>query len=186
MAEPTTTEQATLGGGCFWCLDAVLRDLAGVRSVVSGYAGGQLANPGYAQVCTGRTGHAEVVQVSFEPAALSYADLLRLFFTLHDPTTKDRQGHDVGTQYRSIILFHTPEQQATARAVMAEIEQAGLWDAPLVTQLVALEAFYPAEPEHQDYYARNPYAGYCRAVIAPKVVKFRKEFAQLLRRPPAA
>ncbi len=175
-------EKATLGGGCFWCLEAVFKDLRGVASVMSGYAGGQVPNPSYKQVCTGRTGHAEVVQIGFDPDEISYADLLRVFFTIHDPTTKDRQGHDVGTQYRSIILTHSPEQAETARAVLAEIAAAKLWPAPLVTELVALETFYPAEAEHHDYFARNPWTGYCQAVVAPKVVKFRKTFADRLKR----
>ena len=175
-------EKATLGGGCFWCLEAVFKDLRGVASVMSGYAGGQVANPSYKQVCTGRTGHAEVVQIDFDPDEISYADLLRVFFTIHDPTTKDRQGHDVGTQYRSIILTHSPEQAETAQAVLAEIAAAKLWPAPLVTELVPLETFYPAEPEHHDYFARNPWTGYCQAVVAPKVVKFRKTFADRLKR----
>jgi peptide-methionine (S)-S-oxide reductase len=173
-------EFATLGGGCFWCLDAAFREVAGVRQVVSGYAGGHLPNPSYEQVCGKQTGHAEVVRIGFDPQAVSYADLLRMFFTLHDPTTKDRQGADVGPQYRSIILAETPEQMATARAVMAEVEAAGLWGAPLVTELVPAGAFWPAEPEHQDYFSRNPGSGYCRAVIAPKLAKFRKAFAQRL------
>jgi peptide-methionine (S)-S-oxide reductase len=175
-------ELATLGGGCFWCLEAVFKELRGVAAVHSGYAGGHLADPSYKQVCTGRTGHAEVVQLRFDPAELSYADLLRVFFTIHDPTTKDRQGHDVGSQYRSIILTHSDAQRATAEAVRAEIAAAGLWPAPLVTEIVPLEAFYPAEPEHDDYFARNPWTGYCQAVVAPKVVKFRKSFADRLKR----
>jgi peptide-methionine (S)-S-oxide reductase len=175
-------EYATLGGGCFWCLDAAYRDVVGVRQVVSGYAGGHLVNPSYEQVCGKKTGHAEVVRIGFDSAQLSYADLLRMFFTLHDPTTKDRQGADVGPQYRSIILAETPAQLETARAVMAEVEQAGIWGAPLVTELVPAGAFWPAEPEHQDYFNRNPWSGYCRAVIAPKVAKFRKSFADRLLR----
>lgn len=173
---------ATLGGGCFWCLEAVFKDLRGVSAVQSGYAGGQVANPSYKQVCTGRTGHAEAVQIRFDPAEISYADLLRVFFTIHDPTTKDRQGHDVGSQYRSIILTHDDAQQATAAAVRAEIAAAALWPAPLVTEIVPLDVFYPAEPEHDDYFARNPWTGYCQAVVAPKVTKFRKTFADRLKR----
>jgi peptide-methionine (S)-S-oxide reductase len=177
-----TLETATLGGGCFWCLEAVFKDLRGVASVMSGYAGGEVANPSYKAVCTGRTGHAEVVQVKFDPAELDYADLLRVFFAIHDPTTKDRQGNDVGTQYRSIILTHSDAQAATARAVMQEIADAKIWPGKLVTQIEPLTAFYEAEPEHHDYFARNPYSGYCQAVVAPKVVKFRKQFAARLRR----
>ena len=178
-------ETATLGGGCFWCLDAVYRGLKGVSRVVSGYAGGNVPNPSYEQVCGKKTGHAEVVQVEFDPAELSFADLLRVFFTIHDPTTKDRQGADVGPQYRSMILFHSAEQKRVAEAVMAEIADAGVWDGKLVTELVPLTEFFPAEPEHQDYFARNPWSGYCRAVVAPKVQKFRKTFADRLKRPAA-
>ncbi|MGC8522733.1 MAG: peptide-methionine (S)-S-oxide reductase MsrA [Acidibrevibacterium sp.] len=173
-------ERATLGGGCFWCLDAVFRRLRGVSSVVSGYAGGTVAEPSYEQVCTGRTGHAEVVQLTFDPVELSYDDVLRIFFAIHDPTTPNRQGHDVGTQYRSIILTHAPAQEATARRIMAEIDAAGLWDAPLVTEIAPLAVFYPAEDYHQDYFTKNPNAGYCAAVVAPKVAKFRKQFAARL------
>ncbi|MBX6376029.1 MAG: peptide-methionine (S)-S-oxide reductase MsrA [Acetobacteraceae bacterium] len=179
-------EVATLGGGCFWCLDAVYRDLQGVTRVVSGYAGGHVPNPTYEQVCGKGTGHAEVVQVTFDPKVVSYADLLRVFFTIHDPTTKDRQGADVGPQYRSIILYHSEDQRRTAEAVMREIEQAGVWGAPLVTELVPAKEFWPAEPEHQNYFELNPWSGYCRAVIAPKVAKFRKTFADRLKRRPAA
>ena len=175
-------EAATLGGGCFWCLEAVFKELRGVVSVMSGYAGGHVENPTYEQVCGKRTGHAEVVRVVFDPAELAYADLLRVFFTIHDPTTKDRQGADVGPQYRSIILAHSPEQEATARAVMAEVAEAGLYDGPLVTEIVHEAPFWPAEPEHHDYFARNPWSGYCRAVVAPKVAKFRKLFADRLKR----
>jgi peptide-methionine (S)-S-oxide reductase len=180
------TEIATLGGGCFWCLDAVYRDLRGVTQVVSGYAGGHVPNPTYEQVCGKTTGHAEVVQVTFDPAVIAYADLLRVFFTIHDPTTKDRQGADVGPQYRSVILYHSEAQRRTAEAVMREVSEAGIWDAPLVTELVPAAEFWPAEPEHQDYFARNPWSGYCRAVIAPKVAKFRKGFADRLKNPRAA
>jgi peptide-methionine (S)-S-oxide reductase len=177
-----TQETATLGGGCFWCLEAVFKDLRGVTSVMSGYAGGQVANPSYKAVCTGRTGHAEVVQVKFDPAQLDYADLLRVFFAIHDPTTKDRQGNDVGTQYRSIILTHSDAQAATAQAVMQEIATAKIWPGKLVTQIEPLTVFYEAEPEHHDYFARNPFSGYCQVVVAPKVVKFRKQFADRLKR----
>jgi peptide-methionine (S)-S-oxide reductase len=178
-------EAATLGGGCFWCLEAVFKDLRGVVSVMSGYAGGHVENPSYEEVCGKKTGHAEVVRVVFDPAELSYADLLRVFFTIHDPTTRDRQGADVGPQYRSIILAHSPAQEATAREVMAEVESAGIWGAPLVTELVPEARFWPAEPEHHDYFARNPWSGYCRAVVAPKVAKFRKVFADRVRKPAA-
>ena len=175
-------ETATLGGGCFWCLEAVFKELRGVNKVQSGYAGGQVANPTYKQVCSGTTGHAEVVQVSFDPAQLDYADLLRVFFTTHDPTTKDRQGNDIGPQYRSIILTHSDAQVATAKAVMQEIAAAKVWPAPLVTEIEPLAAFYQAEPEHDDYFARNPWSGYCQVIVAPKVAKFRKAFKDRLKR----
>jgi len=180
---PPATETATLGGGCFWCLDAVYRDLRGVTEVVSGYAGGHVASPSYEQVCGKKTGHAEVVRVTFDPKAIDYADVLRVFFTIHDPTTKDRQGADVGPQYRSMVMTHSPEQAATARAVMAEL--APVWGAPIVTEVVSEATFWPAEAEHQDYFARNPWSGYCRAVVAPKVAKFRKSFSERLKRPAA-
>ncbi len=175
------TEKAVLGGGCFWCLDAVYRQLSGVTRVVSGYAGGHVDNPSYEQVCGKRTGHAEVVEVSFDPAVVSFADLLRVFFTIHDPTTKDQQGADIGPQYRSIILYQDDAQKQAAEAVMAEITAAGIWDAPLVTELVPDATFWPAEQEHQDYFARTPWSGYCRVVIAPKVAKFRKLYADRLK-----
>ncbi len=181
-----TQETATLGGGCFWCLEAVFKDLRGVTSVMSGYAGGQVANPTYQAVCGGRTGHAEVVQVKFDPNQLSYADLLRVFFTIHDPTTQDRQGNDVGPQYRSIILTHSDEQAATAKAVIREITDAKIWSGKLVTQIEPLTAFYVAEEEHHDYFARNPWSGYCQVVVAPKVTKFRKQFADRVKREAAA
>lgn len=175
-------EIATLGGGCFWCLEAVFKELRGVTELMSGYAGGNVPNPNYRQVCTGTTGHAEVVQVRFDPAELSYADLLRVFFTIHDPTTKDRQGNDIGPQYRSIILTHSDVQAAAARTVMQEITESKIWPAPIVTEIVPLKAFYPAEEEHDDYFARNPWTGYCQVVVAPKVAKFRKQFADRLKR----
>jgi len=153
--------------------------------VVSGYAGGHVANPTYEQVCGKGTGHAEVVQVTFDPAEVSYADLLRVFFTIHDPTTKDRQGADVGPQYRSVILYHSEEQKRTAEQVMDEVAAAGIWGAPLVTELAPLDVFWPGEAEHQDYFARTPFSGYCRVVIAPKVAKFRKLYADRLKRPAA-
>lgn len=174
-------EIATLGGGCFWCLEAVFKELRGVTSVGSGYAGGHVANPSYKQVCGGMTGHAEVVQVHFDPAQVDYADVLRVFFTTHDPTTKDRQGNDVGTQYRSIILTSSDAQAATAKTVMQEIAAEKLYPAPLVTQIEPLTVFYPAEAEHDDYYARNPWSGYCQVVIAPKVAKLRKVFKDRLK-----
>jgi peptide-methionine (S)-S-oxide reductase len=175
-------EIATLGGGCFWCLDAVYRDLRGVEQVVSGYAGGTPTNPTYHQVCGGDTGHAEVVQVTFDPSIISYRDLLDVFFTIHDPTTRDQQGADVGTQYRSVIFYHSPEQQAEAERAIASLTAEGVWDDPIVTQLVPAPTFYPAEEYHQDYFRRNPGQGYCRAVIAPKVAKARKAFFEKLAR----
>lgn len=175
------TKDAVLGGGCFWCLEAVFKDLRGVVGVKSGYAGGHVDNPRYKQVCNGDTGHAEVVRVTYDPAQLSYADLLRVFFSTHDPTTKDRQGNDIGPQYRSIVLTADDEEAATARAVMAEIGAAGLYDRPLVTEIASLGIFWPAEEEHDDYFARNPWSGYCQVVVAPKVRKFRKQFADRLK-----
>ncbi len=178
MAKETTT----LGGGCFWCLEAVYDQLKGVDDVVSGYAGGRVPNPTYQQVCTGTTGHAEVVQIAFDPDVISLREILEVFFTIHDPTTLNRQGADVGPQYRSAIFYHTPEQRATAEQVIADITQAGLWDAPIVTEVAPLGTFYPAEDYHQEYFARNPNQGYCRAIIAPKVAKFRKSYFEKLKR----
>lgn len=173
---------AIFGGGCFWCLEAVYKDLAGVRDVLSGYAGGDGANPTYEQVCSGRTGHAEVVRVTYDPTVLSYADLLRVFFTIHDPTTLNRQGADVGSQYRSVIFTSSASERVVAETVMREIAAAGIWDSPIVTEITDLPVFYPAEPEHHDYFTLHPGAGYCRVVIAPKVSKFRKQFADRLKK----
>lgn len=180
--EQRTLEAATLGGGCFWCLEAVYVELRGVEKVVSGYAGGHVKNPTYREVCSGVTGHAEVTQITFDPARISYRDLLRVFFTIHDPTTLNRQGADVGTQYRSIILYHDVAQKQTAIEVMNEVSQQGIWSNPIVTELAPLEVFYPAEDYHQDYFARNPMQPYCQVVIAPKVAKFRKQYFERLRR----
>ena len=177
----TNAAVAVLGGGCFWCVEAVFRDLEGVLSVKSGYAGGQTENPRYRDVCSGNTGHAEVVRVAYDPARLSYADLLRVFFTIHDPTTLNKQGADVGTQYRSVILTATDEEASIARQVIAEIEHEGLYDRALVTEVARLTSFYPAEDEHDDYFARNPGSGYCQVVVAPKVQKFRKQFSTRLK-----
>ena len=174
-------EVATLAGGCFWCLEATFVELRGVEQVRSGYAGGTVPHPSYEQVCTGHTGHAEAVQITFDPAVIAYADLLDVFFVIHDPTTLNRQGADVGTQYRSAIFYHSPEQQAAAQRAIAQLEAAGLWTDPIVTEVVPLEAFYPAEDYHRDYYARNPNQGYCQVVIAPKVAKVRKQFFEKLR-----
>lgn len=175
-------EVATLAGGCFWCLEAVFLELKGVESVRSGYAGGTLPNPSYELVCTGTTGHAEVVQIAFDSNVVSFRDLLDIFFVIHDPTTLNRQGADVGTQYRSAIFYHTPQQKAEAERAIAELEAAHVWDDPIVTEIVPLETFYPAEEYHRDYFRRNPNQGYCRAVIAPKVAKFRKQFFEKLRK----
>ena len=176
------TELATFGGGCFWCLEAVFQNLKGVQKVESGYAGGSVPHPTYEQVCSGRTGHAEVVQVTFDSAVISYQDLLEVFFAIHDPTTMNRQGADVGTQYRSVILFHSPEQRATAERVMKELESAQLWHGTIITQLAPCEAFFRAESYHQNYFRSNPTQPYCLAVVAPKLAKFRQHrLAALLR-----
>jgi peptide-methionine (S)-S-oxide reductase len=174
---------ATLAGGCFWCLEAVYTELKGVEKVQSGYAGGQVENPTYQAVCTGKTGHAEVVQITFDPQVVPYRDLLQVFFTIHDPTTLNRQGADVGTQYRSAIFYHDVEQKQIAEAVIAETEAAKIWGHPIVTQVAPLQAFYKAEDYHQDYFKRNPYQGYCQVVIAPKVAKFRKMYLERLKPP---
>lgn len=175
-------EIATLGGGCFWCLEAVFNDLRGVLKVESGYAGGATANPSYHQVCTGTTGHAEVVQITFDPQSITFKDVLEVFFTTHDPTTLNRQGADVGTQYRSAIFYHSPEQKAVAQQVIAALERANVWDDPIVTEVTPYDKFYVAEEYHQRYYERNPDQFYCQAVIAPKVAKFRKQYLARLRR----
>lgn len=174
-----TTENAILGGGCFWCLEAAYSELAGVLAVQSGYAGGHVDNPTYKQVCSGATGHAEVVKLTFDPAIISYDDVLKVFFTIHDPTTLNRQGGDVGTQYRSVIFTTSPAQEASAKAAIVEFSK--LWPGKIVTEVAPAPAFYQAEPEHDQYFARNPYAGYCQAVVAPKVAKVRKVFFDRLR-----
>ena len=173
---------ATLAGGCFWCLEAVFDDLKGVKSVESGYSGGSAPNPTYAQVCDGDTGHAEVVNVTFDPVVVSFADLLNIFFAIHDPTTLNRQGNDVGTQYRSAIFYHTDEQQKIAGKVIREISAEKIWNDPIVTQVTPFEKFYIAEDYHQEYFKKNPFQGYCRAVISPKVSKFRKQFVDRLKK----
>ena len=175
-------ELATLAGGCFWCLEAVFEQLRGVSKVVSGYAGGDSANPTYKQVCTGDTGHAEVVQITFDPSVIAFADLLDVFFATHDPTTLNRQGADVGTQYRSAIFHHTPQQKQQAEQKIAEWNAAGRWGRPIVTEVAPLTQFYAAEDYHQGYFRLNPGQGYCQMVIAPKVTKFRKQFAERLSR----
>jgi peptide-methionine (S)-S-oxide reductase len=174
-------EVATLAGGCFWCLEAVFEQLQGVLSVVSGYSGGNVERPSYEQVCSGATGHAEVVQVTFDPDVLPYPELLEVFFATHDPTTLNRQGADVGTQYRSAIFYHSPEQKRDAEEVIARLNAAGTWDRPVVTKVEPFRAFYPAEGYHQGYFRANPQQGYCRAVVSPKVAKFRKQFAARLK-----
>lgn len=176
-------EVATLGGGCFWCMEAVFDELKGVQRVVSGFSGGHVPHPTYEQVCTGATGNAEVVEVTFDPSILSYRDLLRVYFTVHDPTTLNRQGPDEGTQYRSVIFAHSMEQAKTARAVIQEVSAAKVYDATIVTEIAPFTAFYPAEDYHQGYFAAHPDQPYCALVIAPKVAKFRKHFLDRLKRP---
>jgi peptide-methionine (S)-S-oxide reductase len=181
MSVPPTGEVATLAGGCFWCLEAVYDELKGVLDVTSGYAGGHVVNPSYQQVCGGDTGHAEVVRIAFDPSRVSYREILEVFFTIHDPTTLNRQGADVGTQYRSAIYYHSDEQKRVAEEVMAEITASGIWKNPIVTELTPAPEFYPAEEYHQEYFARNPNQGYCQVVVAPKVAKFRAKFLAKLR-----
>lgn len=181
MSADERRELCTLGGGCFWCLEAVYERVRGVLSVQSGYAGGHDPNPTYKAVCTGATGHAEVVQIAFDPAEITFPEILEIFFAIHDPTTKDRQGNDVGTQYRSVILHHSEAQRDQARRVMDALEAENVWGAPLVTQLQPLDAFHPAEDDHKEYFRRNPDQGYCRVVVAPKVAKFRQRFAHRLK-----
>ncbi|HEV2148567.1 MAG TPA: peptide-methionine (S)-S-oxide reductase MsrA [Longimicrobiaceae bacterium] len=175
-------EVATLAGGCFWCLEAVYDDLRGVEDVVSGYTGGGVPNPSYEAVCSGTTGHAEVVRVTFDPDVVSFREILEVFFGIHDPTTLNRQGNDVGTQYRSAVFYHSPEQKAVAEGVIAELEREGVWDAPIVTQLAPVAEFYPAEAYHQEYFRRNPFQPYCQVVVAPKVSKFRKQHLERLKK----
>ena len=178
----STGQVATLAGGCFWCLEAVFDELKGVESVESGYSGGTLPAPTYAQVCDGNTGHAEVVQVTFDPEVISYHDLLTIFFTIHDPTTLNRQGNDAGPQYRSAIFYHDDEQKRLAEEVIGEITAEKLWHDPIVTEVTAFEKFYMAEDYHQEYFKKNPWQGYCRAIIAPKVTKFRQKFVDRLKK----
>lgn len=171
-------EIATLGGGCFWCLEAVFDDLRGVEKVESGYSGGATENPTYRQVCEGNTGHDEVVQITFDPQSVSFKGILEVFFTIHDPTTLNRQGADVGTQYRSAIFYHTPEQKSIAEQVIKELNATGRWNAPIVTEVAPFKMFYPAEDYHQEYYKNNPEQMYCQRVVSPKVAKFRKQFLE--------
>jgi peptide-methionine (S)-S-oxide reductase len=180
-SESTTHSLATLAGGCFWCLEAVFEQLQGVNRVESGYTGGSVKNPSYRQVCDGTTGHAEVVQVTFDNKVISYREILEIFFAMHDPTTLNRQGADAGTQYRSAIYYHSPEQQETAGALIAELNAARIWDRPIVTEVTPLDIFYRAEDYHQGYFRANPEQGYCQAVVAPKVVKLRKQFLAKLK-----
>jgi peptide-methionine (S)-S-oxide reductase len=180
----TNLQTATLAGGCFWCLEAVYDEIKGVHSVESGYAGGQVSNPTYRAVCNGDTGHAEVVQVHFDPNVVSYRDLLNVFFAIHDPTTLNRQGADVGTQYRSAIFYHDDEQKRIAEELIKDLNAQQIWDRPIVTEVTKLDKFYMAEDYHQEYFARNPYQPYCMAVVAPKVSKFRKHFLELLKKQP--
>ena len=181
MTEEGRVETATLAGGCFWCLDGAYRDLRGVIAVESGYAGGQTTNPTYEQVCTGTTGHAEVVRITYDPNETTYRDLLEVFFSIHDPTTLNRQGADVGTQYRSAIFYHDETQREVAEAIVAELARDEVFKDPIVTELSALQAYYPGEGYHQDYYRQNPGQGYCQVVVAPKLAKFRAKYASRLK-----
>ena len=178
----TNLHTATLAGGCFWCLEAVYDEIKGVQGVESGYAGVSVPNPSYREVCNGNTGHAEVVQVHFDPSVVSYRDLLNVFFAIHDPTSLNRQGADVGTQYRSAIFYHDDEQKKTAEELIKELNAQKIWDKPIVTQIEKLDKFYIAEDYHQEYFANNPYQPYCVAVVAPKVSKFRKHFLEMLKK----
>ena len=181
----TNYETITLAGGCFWCVEAVFDEMKGVLSVDSGYANGHVANPTYQAVCTGMTGHAEVAQIKFDPSIISVRDILNVFFAVHDPTTLNRQGADVGTQYRSGIYYHTPEQKKAAENLISELNAKGIWNSPIVTEVEALKDFYVAEDYHQEYFARNQNQPYCQAVVAPKVAKFRKHYLELLKKQPA-
>jgi peptide-methionine (S)-S-oxide reductase len=181
MTEEGRVEVATLAGGCFWCLDGAYRDLRGVVDVESGYAGGHTVDPTYEQVCTGNTGHAEVVRITYDPNVITYRDLLEVFFSIHDPTTLNRQGADVGTQYRSAIFYHDEAQRELAEAIVAELERDEVFEDPIVTEVSALQAYYPGEDYHQDYYRQNPGQGYCQVVVAPKLAKFRSRYASMLK-----
>ncbi len=181
----TNYETITLAGGCFWCLEAVFDEMKGVLSVDSGYSNGHVANPSYRDVCSGRTGHAEVVRVTFDPSVISFRDILNVFFAIHDPTTLNRQGADAGTQYRSGIYYHTPEQKEIAESLIGELNAQGIWTSPIVTEVEAVNNFHIAEDYHQEYFARNPFQPYCQAVVAPKVAKFRKHYLELLKKQPA-
>ncbi len=174
--------QATLAGGCFWCIESAFNSVDGVESAFSGYAGGEVQNPSYEQVCTGKTGHAEVVRVNFDTNKLSYRDVLEIFFALHNPTQLNRQGNDIGTQYRSAIFYHDESQKAEAQNIIAEIEQEGIWPDPVVTEVVGLNNYFQAEDYHQDYFSNNPQNQYCNMVVAPKLAKFKQKFASKLKR----
>ena len=182
MKPSTTSEVATLAGGCFWCIEAVFREVEGVESVISGYTGGTTVNPTYQQVCSDRTGHAEAVQVTFDPAKISYREILEIFFSIHDPTTLNQQGADTGTQYRSAIFYHSEQQKAIAEQLIGELDKAHLWKKPIVTQVAPLNVFYPAEDYHREYFSRHPEQAYCQTVISPKVNKFRKQWTKRLKR----
>ena len=182
MNEAVSLEVATLAGGCFWCIEAALREVDGVENVVSGYTNGTSANPTYQQVCTGKTGHAEAVQVRFNPSKISYREILEIFFSVHDPTTLNRQGADVGTQYRSAVFYHNEQQKAVAEELIGELNKAHVWKKPIVTQIVPLDTFYPAEDYHREYFSRHSEQAYCQMVISPKINKFRKQWAKRLKR----
>jgi peptide-methionine (S)-S-oxide reductase len=182
MNQKVSLEVATLAGGCFWCIDAVFREVDGIENVVSGYAGGTTVNPTYEQVCTGKTGHAEAVQVSFNHSKISYREILEIFFSVHDPTTLNRQGADVGTQYRSAIFYHSEQQKTVAEELIRELNKAHLWKKPIVTQIVPLDTFYPAEDYHHGYFSRHPEQAYCQMVISPKVNKFQRQWAKRLKK----
>ena len=181
MNQVMSLESATLAGGCFWCLQAMFKEIAGVEKVVSGYTGGNTVHPTYEQVCSGRTGHAEAVQVSFDPSRISYREILEIFFSIHDPTTLNRQGADVGTQYRSAIFYHGEQQKAVAEELILKLNSAHLWKNPIVTQIAPLRNFYPAEDYYQGYFAQHPEQGYCRAVVSPKLNKFRRQWSEHLK-----
>jgi peptide-methionine (S)-S-oxide reductase len=182
MTEGAGTEVATLAGGCFWCLEAIFKEVNGVEDVTSGYTGGTTVNPSYQEVCTNKTGHAEAVQLAFDPGKISYREILRIFFSVHDPTTLNRQGEDVGTQYRSAIFYHNDRQRTIAEATIRELSEARLWKKPIVTQVMPLDRFYPAEDYHREYFSRHPDQSYCRAVISPKVNRFRKQWTKRLKK----
>jgi peptide-methionine (S)-S-oxide reductase len=182
LTQQNQIESVTLGGGCFWCLEAIYNELKGIIKVESGYAGGIVPNPTYEQVCTGTTGYAEVIQMSFNPNMITFKEILQIFFTMHDPTTLNRQGNDVGTQYRSIIFYHNQNQRQTAVQLIDEITQAGIWNNPIVTQIVPYNIFYKAEEYHQEYYKKNPEQSYCRIIIEPKISKLRKQYFEKLKK----